>query len=91
MTLQEAYQAWVDTFPNQSWIGQKVVTYQHPTKGFQYFVEISHWDGDCCKNGHRVRDVLNRSWRRLKDEECCARDLAWRIYVRIRDGRELQS
>ncbi len=87
--LTVAYNLWVSLFPGNEVIfkrSKRVVT----TTGTIRDVTIpQHWAGACCtrlthfKHEQKLNGVLVTV--PLPDEQVCARERAWRAYVRLRD------
>lgn len=89
MTLLEAYNAWVATFPKVLTIRPaEEITYEKAPGNVRTFKYRSTYDGDCCKQLH-FKTVIDDHCRAVRipkpDSEVCDRERAWRTYCRMRD------
>ena len=94
MTLQEAYEAWIATFPADK---LQLLRYTNKRNGWVYTIPKS-WDGKCCDDPHvkevniyaepheGMKIVVDTKEVQLPDSKVCARERAWRTYISIRDG-----
>lgn len=86
MTLQEAYQAWVDLFPEKN---EGVREHQNGVNK-QIYKLPRNYNGDCCEKGlrhheHRMIDG-SEHYVAKPDSRVCPRERAWRKYISIRDN-----
>lgn len=91
MTLQEAYFAWRNLAPFHGVIEKQTITYTRTDPPeTRTFTEPAHYTGNCCAYDHcmEVRGIAGPISVPAPDDHphVCARERAWRTYVRIRDG-----
>lgn len=79
--LEQAYAEWVRFRPFENHLDSQVITYTDKTGALKTFVERARFGGNCCAENHFSPDKGP-----LPDNMVCQRELAWRKYVRIRDG-----
>lgn len=96
MDLQQAFQNWMDLMPKEIVIpahtravhpGYRTIADEGPKffLGGIYPIK-AHWDGRCCTGDHHMLELGSHRPIPKPDEHVCARERAWRQYVRIRDA-----
>lgn len=94
MDLQQAFQAWVNLMPQEIVIPKhtRVVRAGYRLADGPVFAQggifpiKAHWDGKCCVGDHHKLELGSHRPISKPDNEVCARERAWRQYVRIRDA-----
>ena len=88
MSVQEAFEAWMALAPYVFIVptASRTLEYPRSQKGKDILVK-AHYDGECCKS----RTHCDKDGQPLPDhhKDLCARELAWRRYVRLRDGMNI--
>lgn len=88
MTLLEAFDRWVSLRPFKKWESQQTLPFMRDDGSVTHIIELARWEGSCCGSGYTSHEDPVTGFI-LPDDRVCARERAWRVYCRIRDGVEI--